>query len=212
MIYPRKNKLLFRILHYYATLVTGRHFHEVLFNTIETDKNKSILLIANHYSFWDALILYRVNTRLLHKKMHVMILEESMHRYAMFKYGGMFSVKKNSRDILKSLDYAAKLLDDPANLVLIYPQGRLHSNFVEHIHFEKGVLNIIKAAQAQFQLVFAAAFVQYFKHTKPTATVYLKAETTDFAAKYLTELQSAYQQHYDTSKLLQTEIDIETHP
>jgi hypothetical protein len=95
--------------------------------------------------------------------------------------------------------------------LLIYPQGRLYSNFVNHIHFEKGVLNIIKQARNKFQLVFAAAFVQYFRHTKPTATVYLKAEVKDFAGKQINDLQSAYQQHYDESKLLQTEIDIEKH-
>jgi 1-acyl-sn-glycerol-3-phosphate acyltransferase len=209
MIYPKKNPIIFWTMHYYVKWIVGRHFHELLFNKIETDDNRSILLIANHYSFWDSLILYCVNTLLFKKKMYIMILEETARENVFFKYAGAFSINKKSKDMLASLDYAAKLLDDPQNMVLIFPQGKLYPNFVNDINFEKGVLRIIKQARGSFQLVFAAAFVQYFKHKKPTATVYLKAADESFAGKTINELQNAYQQYYNQSKQVQTEIDIE---
>jgi len=209
MIYPRNNRPIFWVMRQYVNWLLGWHFREIKFNNIEVDKNGSILLIANHYSFWDTLILYTVNFRSLKKKMHVMILEETMHTYWSFKYAGAFTVKKGSRDVINSLNYAAELLSDPQNLVLIYPQGKLYSNFVTRIHFEKGIFKIIKQAQGKFQLVFAAAFVQYFRSTKPTATVYLKTETENYADKTIAELQAAYQQFYDEMKLEQTEIDAE---
>jgi len=209
MIYPKKNRIIYCTMHLYVQWLFNRQFKELLVNTIETDKTRSILLIANHYSFWDGLILHLVNFRLLKKKMHIMILEETFKDQPFFKFAGMFSVKKGSREMLLSLDYAAKLLADPENLVLIYPQGRLYSNFVTRVNFEKGILRIIKQAQGSFQLIFAAAFIQYFKNIKPTATVYLKTEAEDYAGKTIDELQGAYQQHYEASKQLQTEIDIE---
>jgi len=209
MIRPKNNHVIFWFFRRYVKWRVGRHFHEVLFNDIEIDKNRSILLIANHYSFWDALVLFCINDRLFHKNPHVMILEETLRREPFLKYGGAFSVSKNTKDILLSLDYATKLLDDPNNLVLIFPQGQLYPNFTTHIHFEKGVQRIINKAQWKFQLVFAAAFIQYFKHIKPTATVYLKTESVIYAGKSITELQSAYQQHFNASKQLQTEIDAE---
>jgi 1-acyl-sn-glycerol-3-phosphate acyltransferase len=209
MIYPKKNPFIFWTMHYYVKWIVGRHFHELLFDKIETDKNRAILLIANHYSFWDSLILYCVNTLSFKKKMYIMILEETVKKNVFFRYAGGFSINKKSKDMLLSLDYAAKLLDDPQNLVLIFPQGKLYSNFTEHINFEKGVMRIIKQAQGSFQLVFAAAFVQYFKHQKPTATVYLKVADENFADKTMSELQGAYQQYYNRAKQLQTEIDIE---
>ena len=138
-----------------------------------------------------------------------MILEETARENVFFKYAGAFSINKKSKDMLASLDYAAKLLDDPQNMVLIFPQGKLYPNFVNDINFEKGVLRIIKQARGSFQLVFAAAFVQYFKYKKPTATVYLKAADEGFAGKTINELQNAYQQYYNQSKQVQTEIDIE---
>lgn len=209
MIYPKNNRIIFYAMHCYVKWLMHRHFREVKHNDIAVDKSRSVLLIANHYSFWDALILYTINTRLFKKRMHIMILEESMHQYWTFKYTGAFSVKKGSRGVIESLNYAAKLLDDPQNLVLIYPQGKLYSNFVTRVNFEKGVMRVIEKARNEFQLVFAAAFVQYFRSTKPTATVYLKNETENFAGKGIAALQAAYQQFYEAKKLEQTEINAE---
>lgn len=197
-----------RIVHYYIKWTVGKTFHELLFNDIAIDKSKSVLLIGNHFSFWDGLILYCINDRLLKKKLHVMILEETARKERFLKYVGVFSVKKDSRSILQSLDYAAELLSDPANLVLMFPQGRLYANFVTNINFEKGLVRIIEKAAENFQLVFASTFIQYFKHKKPTATVYLKSEPENYAGKSIEKLQEAYQRHYEASKLQQTEIDI----
>jgi hypothetical protein len=208
MIPDKNNFFMNRIVHCYIKWAVGNAFHELLFNDIAIDKNKSVLLIGNHFSFWDGLILYCINEKLFKKKLHVMILEETSRKERFLKYVGAFSVKKDSRSIIQSLDYAAELLNDPANLVLMFPQGKLYANFVTNINFEKGVMRIIDKAAGNFQLIFASTFIQYFKHKKPTATVYLKSEVENYTGASIDKLQQAYQQHYDASKLLQTEFDI----
>jgi 1-acyl-sn-glycerol-3-phosphate acyltransferase len=208
MIYPKNNALMKWVFDTYVKWLVGKTFHEFLFNEVELDSNKSVLLVANHFSFWDGLILYVLNDKLLYKKFHVMILEDTAKREGMLRYAGAFSVSKNSRDILQSLDYAAELLNEPGNLVLMFPQGKLYSNFVNTVHFEQGLMRIVKKADGKFQLLFAATFIQYFKHKKPIVTVYLKVESEDYTNKPIDALQNAYQQHYEASKLLQTEIDI----
>jgi 1-acyl-sn-glycerol-3-phosphate acyltransferase len=206
MVYPKNNKLIHWLLHSYLKWLVSKTFHELLFNTIEIDRNKSILLLANHFSFWDGPILYRINDKLLKKTFHVMVGEDTAYKLNFLRYGGAFSINKNSRKMLESLDYAAKLLNDSKNLVVLFPQGKLYSNFVEDIHFEKGILKIIKQAEGKFQLVFASTFIQYYKHKKQSVNVYLKSETESYADKNITELKNAYQQHYDATKKLQTEI------
>jgi hypothetical protein len=67
-------------------------------------------------------------------------------------------------------------------------------------------MKIIGGAQQNFGLLFATTFVENFKHKKPTATVYLKTITGNLAYKNIDELIAAYQQHYNSSKQLQTEI------
>jgi len=206
MIKVGNNFFIRQILHSYVTWIVKRHFHELKFDPVGVDPNKSILLIANHFSFWDSLILFIVCRKLMKKKFHVMAREETTVKFQYVKYGGAFSINRQSRDMLESLDYAANLLNDPQNLVLIFPQGKLYSNFVNTIQFEKGITRVIEKAEGKFQLIFAATFVQYLKHKKPTATVYLQAEP--YAGKNFEELKNVYQMHYDNAKLQQSEIVI----
>ena len=208
MIYPKKNRFIHWFLHYYVKWAVGNHFREVLFNKVEVDKNRPVLLLANHFSFWDGLILYVVNVRLLKKNFHVMMGDDTAKGIFFLKYGGAFTIHKNSRQVLEALDYAAELLNDPQNLVLLYPQGKLYPNFVNDIRFEKGAQRIINRAGANLQLLFAATFIQYFKYKKPTATVYLNMATGDYAGKNTGKLKEAYQRHFNNAKLQQTEIDI----
>jgi hypothetical protein len=83
------------------------------------------------------------------------------------------------------------LLNDPQNLVLLFPQAKLYSNFAEDIHFEKGILEVIRQAEGKFQLIFASAFIQYYKHKKQSVNVYLKNETENVAPKSIDELKNA---------------------
>ena len=108
--------------------------------------------------------------------------------------------------MLESLDYAAELLNDPQNIVLLFPQGKLYSNFVEDIKFGNGISRVMNKADGKFQLIFAATFIQYYKHKKQSINVYLKNETDYYPGKSTDELKKAYQQHYNAAKKLQTEI------
>ena len=206
MIKPGNNFFIRHILHFYITWIVKRHFHELKFDAIDVDPNKSILLIANHFSFWDSLILFVVCRKLTKKNFHVMAREDTTVKFQYVKHGGAFSIDKQSREILQSLGYAAELLNDPQNLVLIFPQGKLYSNFVNTVQFEKGIMRVMEKANGKFQLLFAATFVQYLKHKKPTATIYLKTEPSE--GKSFEDLKNAYQMHYDNAKLQQTEIVI----
>jgi 1-acyl-sn-glycerol-3-phosphate acyltransferase len=206
MIKPKKNFIIRNILHYYVKWIVRRNFHELRFEPVKVDPNKSILLVANHFSFWDSLILYNICCKLLKKKFYVMVREDTTVQLKYLKFGGAFSINKNSKGMLESLEYAAQLLNDPQNLVLIFPQGKLYSNFVNDIHFEKGINKVIEKANDKFQLTFAATFVQYMKHKRPTATVYLQNASAE--SKSFEDLKNAYQKHYDNAKLQQTEIVI----
>jgi len=208
MVYPKKNKLIYWCMHQYVKFLVRTRFQELIFNTIDIDKDKSILLLANHFSFWDGLILHCINDKLFKKNFHVMVNEDTAYKLHYLQYGGAFSINKKSRDIVQSLEYAAKLLEEPNNLVLMFPQGKLFSNFVEDVRFEKSVLRVMQKASGKFQLIFAATFIQFYKYRKQSINVYLKSETVNYAGKSIGELKEAYQRHYNYAKKLQIEIDL----
>lgn len=208
MVYPKKNKLIYWCMHQYVKFLVRTKFQQLIFNPIDIDKNKSILLLANHFSFWDGLILHCINDKLFKKNFYFMVNEATTYKLHYLQYGGAFSINQKSRDIVQSLEYAAKLLEEPNNLVLMFPQGKLFSNFVEDIRFEKGVLRVMQKAAGKFQLVFAATFIQFYKYRKQSINVFLKSEAADYAVKNIGELKEAYQQHYNAAKKLQTEVDL----
>lgn len=134
-----------------------------------------------------------------------MVLDETMQEVSFMKYLGGFSVNRNSRQVMESLNYASELLNDPGNLVLIFPQGKLYSNFVDEVKFEKGLFKIASLAKGSFQYVFAAAFIEHFEHKKPS--VYIGLETYgQHELESAEKLEAAYQQHYRLTKQQQTHI------
>lgn len=205
MIYPQKNKLINWFFHNYILRIVKGNFHEVNFNGVEVKKEKSVLLLANHFSWWDGFLMYYINHKVLKKRFHVMVIEETVQKVSFFKYVGAFSVSKNSRDMLASLNYAAELLNEPENMVLIFPQGKLHSNFADEVNFEKGLSRIMEAATGKFQTVAAATFIENLQYRKPTASVYLKA-IGDISN--IQDVQKVYQQHYNSTKQQQNKITV----
>lgn len=106
---------------------------------------------------------------------------------------------------MDTLNYAGELLNDPNNLVLVFPQGKLHSNHTKSVVFEKGVMQMINASQKKINIIFAATFVDYFAKRKPSANTYLQNwENEEYVSLQL--LKSAYNKHYDQSLVKQTQI------
>jgi 1-acyl-sn-glycerol-3-phosphate acyltransferase len=205
MITNRNNWFIFSFFSWYISRRVTQNFYNIDYNLIETDPQKSVLLLANHYSWWDGFLFFYLNKLLFKKKFHVMILEETLLKNGFMKYTGAFSVSKNSKSVVETLKYAGNLLDDPQNLVLIFPQGKLYSNFTEAVNFEKGLERITNFSKQQFQYIFAASFTEHFSQPKPTAFIYLKSfAATNFAG--VAAVSSAYQQHYQQSKIVQTAI------
>lgn len=205
MVRNKDNWLIYTFFSWYISHRVTKYFYEIKFNNIKIDPEKAVLIIANHFSWWDGFLFFHLNKLVFKKKFHIMVLEETIRKNSFMKYTGAFSVSKGSKSILETLEFAGNLLNVPQNLLLIFPQGKLYSNFVEEVDFEKGLVKMISFSQNKFQYIFAASFIEHFSQAKATAFIYLKNwETTNFAS--LAAVQSAYQEHYQQSKKVQTAI------
>jgi len=207
MLEPRQNKLVYQFFSWYIKRIISSDFQELKFNRTEFSKDQAILLLANHSSWWDGFLMFQINRLYFKKKFHVMITEENYRKVWFLKYLGSFSVKKNSRSAIETLEYAGKLLNNPDNLVLIFPQGKLYSGHVDEIQFQKGLINLINSSNRKFQYIFAASFIDYFEYRKPMLTCYLQEwKGAEFTSLQL--IKSAYNKHYETSRQKQTAIQV----
>lgn len=199
MIKSKHNKLVVGFFDWYIQHILKKDFHEIRYDKdFNFDKNKSVLIIGNHFSWWDGFFTYYLKLNLFQKDFNVMMLEEELQKRILFSYAGVYSVKRKSDTVMESLDYTCELLNNSKNLVLIFPQGKIESMHSEKIQFEKGLTYILNNAK-NFQLIFSCVLTDYFSRRKPIAQIYLKQ--IDLNKNYtINELENIYNLHYIDSK------------
>ncbi len=207
MIKPKQNSLVYCFFCWYIARIIKKNFKDLKYDNVVLEPKKSVLLLANHFSWWDGFVLLHLNKIYLKKRFYVMIMEDTAKKLWFMKYLGAFSVNPNNRSVLKSLAFAGELLNNPDNLVLIFPQGKLHSSHVNKVEFQKGLAKIIDASKKQFQFLFAASFTDYLAHKKPTLHIYLKTHLPQQYNNFL-EIEKAYNQHYQVALSAQTAVII----
>lgn len=160
---------------WYSRIQLRRHFKQInLCGTFE-DKGRPILVIANHFSWWDGFIQLWFNNKILRRKFHVMMLEEQLRKFMILNKGGAFSIRKNNRDIIESLQYASQLLKASSNLLVIFPQGEIQTLYKRDFVFKKGVEYIIRKAGAEnIDILFNVNLTDYFSNKTPALNIYFE--------------------------------------
>jgi hypothetical protein len=101
-----------------------------------------------------------------------MMQEDHIKKRMFFNLLGGFSINRESKEVVKSLQYAANLLDNPKNLVTVFPQGALVSNHSEEINIERGIDYIVKKIKGDCQIIYYSAFIDYFESLKPSVYIH----------------------------------------
>jgi hypothetical protein len=144
-------------------------------------------------SWWDGIWTLHINQQLYHRKYHFMMLENQLRKNWFFKYTGGYSINKNSKSVIESLNYTAELLEKNKNMVLLFPQGEIESMHNNGFVFEKGIEKILQRTKNEIQIIFVANLVDYHSNVKPVLHAYLSDYTDSFKTG---ELEIAYNRFY----------------
>lgn len=175
MIRAKHHFFIYPFFQWFTLFLLKRKFHRIKIIGAFIDESKPILVIANHISWWDGFWLEYINLKMLHRKFHFMMLEEQLRKHWYFNYTGGYSVKKNSKSIMETLNYTSELLNVTSNMVFIFPQGKINSMHNHQIQFERGVDRIIKNCSREVQILFVANFIEYLSNSKPSLYMYIKS-------------------------------------
>lgn len=170
-----------------------KSFNSVHFMGELKDRKKAVLLICNHISWWDGIWALHFNQQILLRKYHFMMLEDQLRKNWFFNYTGGFSIKKNSRSIIESMEYTAELLANKNNLVLVFPQGVIQSMHKPDFIFEKGIEKIIQKTKAEIQIIFLANVVDYLSSSRPNLYLFYKEYSGE---ENILEMQNNYNLFY----------------
>ncbi|SDG66958.1 lysophospholipid acyltransferase family protein [Mucilaginibacter sp. P25] len=173
MVPSRKKKFWSKLFIRCVKWWIGRNFKEVNVQPFEPRPGHSILLLTNHFSWWDGFIANRTAVYDLKKQFYIMMQQDQFDQHSYFRYIGAYSIQKGSRAILDSLSYSAGILNDPDNLIVIFPQGELYSNHETFIRVETGVYKLMRQIKGPCQVVYHCTLIDYFESLKPRAYVHL---------------------------------------
>jgi hypothetical protein len=117
-----------------------------------------------------------------------MMLEEQLQRYWYFKMFGAYSIDPgNTQSVIETLQYTIEPLMDPANYVVMYPQGVLEPYDKRPIVLKRGGLRYIVTHAPHPFLILPIGFrVTYYDEKHPEISVRMgdiiesEAVTKDF--------------------------------
>ncbi|WP_171037032.1 1-acyl-sn-glycerol-3-phosphate acyltransferase [Maribacter algarum] len=162
---------------YYTKALIAFFFGKVNYIGSYEERGLPILMISNHFSFYDGFIQILLNLKVFKRRFHFMMLEKELRKTMMLAKIGASSINKGKRSSLQSLDYAVELLQNKENLFLFFPQGKIESIYTREFTFEKGLLShILKNVKNDYQLVFNINLINYGAKLKPDMYVYYKMQ------------------------------------
>ncbi len=203
MIKAKHHFFIYPFFQYYTLYLLRKKFHSVRVIGEFFDENKPILLIANHVSWWDGFWAMFLNLNRLKRKFYFMMQENQLLKFRFFNKTGAFSVNKNSREIIQSINYASVILEDKRNMLLIYPQGKIQSIYEHKFNFEKGIERILKEKNGKVQLVFSVNLIDYFSQPKPSLYIYIETYSGQFTRN---NIEFSYNEFYQNCVNKQKQI------
>ena len=164
-----------------ASVVYSNFFLKLFFRNLRfiSDYQHSelpVLMIANHFSWWDGFIQILIHNKFIKRKFHFMMLERELRKSMILTTIGAFSVNKGKRSNLESVQYASEILKEQENMLLFFPQGKIESIYTDYFKFEKGLIShLVKDHKNEFQFVFNVNLIDYSANRKPELSCYFKA-------------------------------------
>jgi 1-acyl-sn-glycerol-3-phosphate acyltransferase len=134
---------------------------------------KPILLVSNHTSWWDPLLMFHLSFRGMDKlEGHAMMDANNLRALPLLGWIGAFGVELgNKEDGELAVQYGAAQLCRPRKLVGIYPQGRERPITERPLRFKPGAARMALLAPVEPAIVPLALRYEHGRHEKPELLV-----------------------------------------
>jgi 1-acyl-sn-glycerol-3-phosphate acyltransferase len=132
---------------------------------------RPVLVVSNHTSWWDPLVILYLTARVLKVDAYAMMDAKNLRALPFFGKVGAFGVDLDApADGARAIRYAAKLLDRAGRLVWIFPQGREVPVTARPLGFRGGSAEIARVAR---QAVVVPAAIRYEHGGRPEPSIFV---------------------------------------
>jgi len=131
-----------------------------------TSTSRSVYYL-NHTSWWDGLIPFLLNQKLLNQKARAMMEDKQIKEHKFFQKIGAFSVNlEHTRSLITSLRYAVNSMSRPQASLFIYPEGKMVPFTADKPKFKKGLVWIAEKCP-EVDIVPIGIYIHTSKYDKP---------------------------------------------
>lgn len=203
MIYPDQSSAGKIIWNTVIRFLIRTNFHQFrIYQNGTLPSGTSLFCLSNHTSWWDGFWAWQVNKDVFDRHFFILMLEEQLKTRKFMTRAGAFSIQPGTRDALASLQFCARILNEPGNCLFYYPQGSISSQHEAAIEFGSGVRFILDRVKNPVTPVYLAFFTDYGTSKKPTVSVYL-----DFTVPVQEVNQQTWQSFYSQAKSLHCSLN-----
>lgn len=116
--------------------------------TRELSRTAPLLVVSNHTSWWDPLVILHVSQHLLGTDGYALMDAKNLRKLPFFSLVGGFGVDLDRpEDGAAVMKYAARLLDRPGKLCWVFPQGRERPSTERPLGFRPGAAEIARVSK-----------------------------------------------------------------
>jgi len=191
------NPFIYQFLRLYNLWKIKSNFTRVDIRAEISNSDRPVLLLCNHISWWDGFWANYINMKIFNRRFWVLMSEEQLEKNRFFNKAGGIPVKKGSRSIIATLDYASRVMQDRRNLLLVFPQGMIRSLYDRDIKFEKGIEYMIRKTSDEIRIIFLVCLPDYLSNPRPVLYAYLKEYGNTRSS--LADIEKEFRAFYDLS-------------
>lgn len=126
------------------------------------DSDAGLLLSPNHFSWWDGFFIDFIIRHGINRKLYIMMLENQLVRHRFFRKVGAYSIDpSNYQSAMESLEYTRHILQNPANLVVLFPQGEIEPYDQRPFQLKKGFRRVIQNTAKPIWIIPVGFKIQY---------------------------------------------------
>jgi 1-acyl-sn-glycerol-3-phosphate acyltransferase len=135
-------------------------------------ERRPILMVCNHTSWWDPLVMFDLSFRTLGLEGHALMDAKNLRALPMLGWIGAFGVELGDKeDGERAVRYGASLLSRPGKFVGVYPQGRERPVTERPLGFRTGAARMALLAPVEPAILPVSVRYEHGRHEKPEALV-----------------------------------------
>lgn len=157
------------------------------------DLSGPVLLVANHFSWWDGLWLM-LRFRKTRWQLTVPMLASQLKSRPFLRWWGALPLR-SGRMLAVQVQACELACMQPNQLLLLFPQGQIASLGTSHFNFQTGLLR--KLCRPGVQLVFLYQTVEYGNRPRPEVHHFLEAQGEQTK---LADIEAAYSHFVEQCK------------